>query len=60
MPIYEFKCNKCGYEFEELIFKSSSLPMRVIINMINQYDTKCPQCGGTISKKLSSFSFKIK
>jgi putative FmdB family regulatory protein len=33
MPIYEYKCRKCGYEFEELQSIASALL------------TTCPKCG---------------
>jgi putative FmdB family regulatory protein len=41
MPIYEFKCRKCGDEYEELIFKSS-------------YEVHCPKCGSSDAEKLLS------
>lgn len=45
MPIYEFKCSKCGKEFERLMFASdTSRP-------------ECPVCGSEdTSKILSVFS----
>ncbi len=46
MPIYEFCCNKCGEEFEELVMGSNP-------------EIKCPKCGSTdVTKKMSSFAFK--
>ncbi|MFO8049481.1 MAG: zinc ribbon domain-containing protein [Desulfosudaceae bacterium] len=42
MPIYEFKCDKCGREFEELVMVSS------------RDKTRCPDCGHTKVKKLIS------
>jgi putative FmdB family regulatory protein len=45
MPIYEFKCAKCGREFEELILGSKEKPA-------------CPACGHKkCDKLLSSFRF---
>jgi putative FmdB family regulatory protein len=45
MPIYEFKCAKCGREFEELIMGSKAKPA-------------CPACGHKkCDKLLSSFRF---
>lgn len=45
MPIYEYVCNKCSEEFEELVFSSSE--------KIN-----CPQCGSKhVKRALSVFSY---
>jgi len=45
MPIYEFKCRKCGNVFEYLHFKSD-----------DNY-APCPSCGGDKTEKLlSTFS----
>lgn len=44
MPIYEFKCNKCGMEFEQIVFSSSEV-------------APCPGCGKDDTCRLmSSFS----
>ncbi|MDR1051338.1 MAG: zinc ribbon domain-containing protein [Deltaproteobacteria bacterium] len=44
MPIYEFKCQDCGREFETLVFSRSA-------------SVDCPVCGkGDCRKHLSSFS----
>ncbi len=49
MPIYEFKCNKCGTKFEELInsgYKNGNI--------------ECPECGSKESERLfSCFSSSI-
>ena len=46
MPIYEFKCNKCGNSFEQLIFSSDE-----------EEKLACPLCGESDTCKLmSSFS----
>ncbi|MBW1766951.1 MAG: zinc ribbon domain-containing protein [Deltaproteobacteria bacterium] len=46
MPIYEFKCNKCGNIFEQLIFPSDG-----------EGGFICPSCGDEDTcKLLSSFS----
>ncbi|MCD6521239.1 zinc ribbon domain-containing protein [Candidatus Calescamantes bacterium] len=46
MPIYTFKCKKCGNEFELLVGISS-----------NKMGQKCPKCGSKeIERLLSSFS----
>ena len=38
MPIYEFKCKKCGKEFSYLYFKSDDI-------------AECPHCGEVHGKK---------
>ena len=48
MPIYEYKCTKCGKEFE-LIQKFSDKPA-----------TKCPDCSGKVEKLISQSSFVLK
>ncbi|EPR35678.1 regulatory protein, FmdB family [Alkalidesulfovibrio alkalitolerans DSM 16529] len=40
MPIYEFVCEKCGREFEELVFGDARPP--------------CPACAASDTKKLMS------
>ncbi|MBW2083599.1 MAG: zinc ribbon domain-containing protein [Deltaproteobacteria bacterium] len=46
MPIYEFKCKKCGNEFEYLCFNSR-----------DEEEAECPKCGSKeTAKLLSSFS----
>ena len=42
MPIYEFVCEKCGHEFEELVMSSGN---KKII---------CPKCNKSKVKKLMS------
>lgn len=42
MPIYEYTCNKCGEDFEKLVFGNKPVD--------------CPKCSSQdIKKKLSSF-----
>jgi putative FmdB family regulatory protein len=43
MPIYEYRCKKCGHRFEKL-HQSFSEP-RV---------KKCPECGGAVEQLLSA------
>jgi putative FmdB family regulatory protein len=47
MPIFEFRCKKCGQVFEEFVFSSKT----------DFDDLACPTCGEKKSEKLmSSFS----
>ncbi|MDL2260018.1 zinc ribbon domain-containing protein [Deltaproteobacteria bacterium OttesenSCG-928-K17] len=48
MPIYEYKCEKCG-ETTEVIQKFSDAPL-----------TLCPGCGGPVAKLMSMNSFQLK
>jgi len=46
MPIYEYKCCKCGYVFEQLSMRKT-----------DEEIVKCPSCGETETEKvLSMFS----
>lgn len=46
MPIYEFRCNECGTEFEELVFGSAA-------------EVVCKKCqSNNIEKLMSAVSFK--
>ncbi len=46
MPIYEYRCSKCGKDFEMLILRRDEV-------------VSCPQCGALeVSKKMSLFGFK--
>lgn len=48
MPIYEYKCQKCG-QHTELLQKISDAPA-----------TDCPHCGATaLSKQISNTSFRL-
>lgn len=40
MPIYEYYCEKCQHEFEELVFGNEAPP--------------CPKCGASSTEKLMS------
>ena len=42
MPLYEYKCNDCDYQFEELVSYSKSNEMT------------CPNCGSEETQKLVS------
>ncbi|HQK16329.1 MAG TPA: zinc ribbon domain-containing protein [Polyangiaceae bacterium] len=46
MPVYEFICDECQHEFEELVFSMDE-------------PVSCPRCGsGGANKVLSRFAFK--
>lgn len=46
MPIYEYVCDKCGNEFEVIVFKDDQ--------------PSCPACGNDKpTKKMSSFGFSV-
>ncbi len=47
MPIYEYRCKKCGNEFEEL-------------QGSNVKTMKCGKCGGTAAKMMSAAGFVFK
>ncbi|MGE5326259.1 MAG: FmdB family zinc ribbon protein [Deltaproteobacteria bacterium] len=42
MPIYEYQCQKCGFQFEKLQRLSDPPP------------NKCPECGGKLAQLLSA------
>jgi putative FmdB family regulatory protein len=48
MPIYEYRCENCGREFEELQ-KFSDAPVE-----------KCQQCGGKTHRLISQSTFVLK
>jgi putative FmdB family regulatory protein len=48
MPLYEYKCTKCGVQFEKI--QKFSDPLVTI----------CPTCGGPVEKMLSSPAFQFK
>ena len=48
MPIYEYRCSKCGKTIE-IMQKFSDLPL-----------SRCPSCSGKISKIISNCSFHLK
>jgi len=43
MPLFEFRCKKCGKKFEELVMSSS-----------RDEDINCPRCGSKRVEKLMS------
>ena len=48
MPIYEYKCQKCGAH-TEVLQKINDKPL-----------TKCVKCGGKVEKQWSNTSFQLK
>jgi len=48
MPLYEYKCNKCGL-FVEKIQKVNDMPLE-----------KCSNCGGVLEKVISSPAIQFK
>ncbi len=41
MPIYEYRCTRCGHRFERL-------------QPVGSFATTCPQCGGSTRRLLGS------
>ncbi len=48
MPIYEYRCHKCG-KTTEITQKFSDQPL-----------TRCPLCSGKVSKIISNCTFQLK
>ncbi len=48
MPLYEYKCDACGHQFE-IIQKFSDPPVE-----------RCPQCDGKVTKLISSPAIQFK
>jgi putative FmdB family regulatory protein len=48
MPVYEYRCDACNFQFE-LRQKFSDPPA-----------DRCPECGGTVRKLVSAVSFSLK
>ena len=47
MPMYEFKCGKCGHQFEELLMASE----------VETGKVKCPACGSKlVEREFSAFA----
>ena len=46
MQMYEFACQRCGHDFEELVYPSDE-------------SVECPSCKSTaVARKISTFAFK--
>jgi putative FmdB family regulatory protein len=48
MPVYEYECESCGAH-HEIMQRYSDMPL-----------AKCPACGGSVKKLISSTSFVLK
>jgi len=48
MPLYEYKCAKCGHRFEKIV-KFSDPPIK-----------KCPKCNGKLEQLISSPAIQFK
>ncbi|MBI5968364.1 MAG: zinc ribbon domain-containing protein [Deltaproteobacteria bacterium] len=48
MPIYEYRCHKCGKTIE-ILQKFSDTPLK-----------RCPSCSGKVSRIISNCSFQLK
>jgi putative FmdB family regulatory protein len=48
MPLYEYRCEKCGHRFEK-IRKFSDRPIK-----------KCPECGGQVEQVISAPAVQFK
>jgi putative FmdB family regulatory protein len=46
MPVYEYKCKKCGHTFERLQFRGEE-------------EARCPRCEGRVTRIMSPFSIEV-
>lgn len=46
MPLFEYRCEKCGHAFEKLIYHEEE-------------EISCPECHGQVRKLMSAFSIEI-
>lgn len=52
MPIYEFRCNDCNHEFEEVFLPN-------LVRSLNSETIECPSCGSAdVTRILSAGSFR--
>jgi len=47
MPLYEYECEKCGHQFDQIVKFDADPP-------------PCPECEGKTKKKVSQSSFQLK
>ena len=64
MPIYEYKCEDCGHEFEEMLhFSERDVPLNTPCpnRILDSYqDPQCFDCSGKVHLKMSLGSFHLK
>ena len=64
MPIYEYKCDVCGHEFEEMLhFSEREVPLNTpCSNRIfdRNQEPQCFDCDGKVHLKMSLGSFHLK
>ena len=64
MPIYEYKCDVCGHEFEEMLhFSEREVPLNTSCpNRIfdRNQEPQCFDCDGKVHLKMSLGSFHLK
>lgn len=64
MPIYEYKCEDCGHEFEEMLhFSERDVPLNTPCpNRIfdRNQEPQCFDCDGKVHLKMSLGSFHLK
>ena len=64
MPIYEYKCEECGHEFEEMLhFSERDVPLNTPCpNRIfdRNQEPQCFDCRGKVHLKMSLGSFHLK
>ena len=62
MPIYEYKCEECGHEFEEMLhFSERDIPLNTPCEQqIEQTKHMSFKCDGKVHLKMSLGSFHLK
>ena len=62
MPIYEYKCEDCGHEFEEMLhFSERDVPLNTSCEQqIEQTKHMSFKCDGKVHLKMSLGSFHLK
>ena len=62
MPLYEYKCEDCGHEFEEILhFSERDVPLNTPCEQqIEQTKHMSFKCDGKIHLKMSLGSFQLK
>jgi len=62
MPIYEYKCENCGHEFEEMLhFSERDVPLNTPCEQqIEQTKHMSFKCDGKVHLKMSLGSFHLK